>query len=671
MNTHKNDLNSTTTRSSVDAHLDRYTPRRDFSGQWERLRPEILGLIRKMAPSNMDQAHNLLTAIGVLIEGEIPLHPQASLAELLTDAGINRTIARLNLTPGSRVKIQGYKTSLTHLHRSLHDLPPVLSGPQQRREASDPATTADVNQLLMYMAEPRDIIDLHVTRRLILALGAGLTGAKAEAARIHFNGDDITSITDRTGKERPISKKWFADLNDVAIHDLESYTRPSEQALAAWLRDERLSYLWPRLRDEWLLEQMDGSEPAFVQMRRAELTEYDMNRLLLRWERVPLDLGDFDLRERKIFREIECAGDKPSHHSSQPLNIEGLDKESGNAMNASARGKISKAEARRMNAAHAATVTGAPGKIPANHRDIIKRYICKGVPLTDHPRVHGAFASVMERTTHIKSKAFFLKNCSDVSCLATWAATSDRDLTWTALMNHALIHDYTRSLGAEANTPHYSQRLRRLKSLASNLNPGISAPPRVDPVGHKSVSDPYTSVEMAAITRVASTQQSESVTRQLAFILGACRGAGAAVSELRELRRRHVDDRGDEGVFITLGAGETKRTIPVRREWEGQMRLGIQGLSPSSLAIGTVRNRRNIAGEIIDRTVALGETCPHIEAGRLRTTWIAELMSEALPVQVILNAAGLRGARTLTDLARRFSQQEINDCFGVLRGVNS
>ena len=66
--------------------------------------------------------------------------------------------------------------------------------------------------------------------------------------------------------------------------------------------------------------------------------------------------------------------------------------------------------------------------------------------------------------------------------------------------------------------------------------------------------------------------------------------------------------------------------------------------------------------------VALGKDVPHIEASRLRTTWIAELMSEAIPVQVILHAAGLKSARTLTDLARRYTQDEINAHFGLLKG---
>jgi len=339
-------------------------------------------------------------------------------------------------------------------------------------------------------------------------------------------------------------------------------------------------------------------------------------------------------------------------------------------MKASTRGKISKAQAQRMNAAHSATVMQSPKEIPESHRSILEDYVCKAADKKDQAVVHAAFTAVMERTSYILSRAFFIKNCSDVANLAAWAHRMQRDISWQGLMSHEVISEYIRGATLEGNSAHLSQRLRRLKSLASHLNPGITAPPQVAPVGHKAVSDPYTYIEMAAITRIASTQQNESITRQLAFILGACRGAGAGVTDLRDLRRNDIDDRGVDGIYITLGVGERKRTIPVRLDWEDYMRRGISGLSATSLAIGTVRNRKNIAGEVLGRAVALGKDAPHIEAGRLRTTYIAELMSEAIPVQVILNATGLVGARTLTDLARRFTQEEINSCFGELRGAN-
>ena len=328
----------------------------------------------------------------------------------------------------------------------------------------------------------------------------------------------------------------------------------------------------------------------------------------------------------------------------------------------------SKAEAKRMSAANLKTIKAVPPSIPSYHQKIMNSYTCKSAPEHNREKVKLALVAVMERTPHLESESLFRKVCSDVSALSAWAASQDRDLSWRSLMSHQLIEDFARVDGDQGYTASQSQRLRRLKCLASRLNPGEDAPPRHAPVGHKAVSDPYSAAEMAAIIRIAASQESESVARQLAFILGACRGAGASSSDLRELHARDVEDRGDAGVFITLGRAERQRTIPVRQEWENYVRRGVVGIRPDGILIGTVRNRKNIAGDILNRVVALGKDAPHIEAGRLRCTWIAELMSETIPVQVILHAAGLQGARTLTDLARRFTQDEIITHLGLLKG---
>ncbi len=328
----------------------------------------------------------------------------------------------------------------------------------------------------------------------------------------------------------------------------------------------------------------------------------------------------------------------------------------------------SKAQARRMSAAINASIESTEFSIPSYHQKIMNSYLCKSAVEQDRERVHVAFVSVMERTTHIKSVALFRKVCSDVSALTAWAASSNRDLDWKSLMSHSLIDDYARVEKRQGNTASLSQRYRRLKCLASTINPGVGAPPRVAPVGHKAVSDPYSAQEMAAITRIAASQESQSISRQISMIIGACRGAGAAASDLRELLGEDIDDRGEAGVFITLGLSDRRRTIPVRRDWAEYVRRGIQGVAPQSIVIGTVKTRKNIAGEITSRVVALGKDSPHIDAGRLRTTWIAELMTEPIPIQVILHAAGLQSARTLTDLARRYSQDEMVAHLGLLKG---
>jgi hypothetical protein len=268
-----------------------------------------------MVPMTITKATGYLASLGKLLAGELAFNRNASLPQLLTDAGINRTLARLNLNGLSRDSIQLHRSTLTHLHRSLVGLPPVRFGPQQVCLASEPFTDGAVDELLKKLEKSQKPMDLHVKRRLILAIGAGLTYANADAARICLDSNKIIVITDKNGKVRPLSKKWISRFSAAFIPELETYLHPSEKALSDWLRRESLSKLWPRLRDEWLLEQLDGTDPAFIQMRRVELTEYDMDRLVLRWAQIPLIDRNACLRERKVFLQTECAGGATPHDS--------------------------------------------------------------------------------------------------------------------------------------------------------------------------------------------------------------------------------------------------------------------------------------------------------------------------------------------------------------------
>ena len=651
----------------VEAHISSYKPRDSYSGQWERLREQILNLIRKAEPQTKEKSGRFLSALGSLLAEAADSHFDGPLEQLLTQEGIERSRVRLNSSGQSLKRVQVVGEILTHLHRVLHDLPSVISDEPQKKEPSKPFTIQHFEELVQFLRRPRGSVQLNVTRRLILALGAGLIGERADEARIFFGDRGISAILDANGDRRPLSKNWISRLSPLATVDLELYKVPDAQLTSTWLRELSLSYLWPRLRDEWLLEQLDGTKPAFVQFRSAGVTEYDLDRMVLRWNQIPSVTSDRYLRNPKKYVDIECAPvatEHGSHRTSTKRQREGRIIE----MSTTTLKKPSMAEVRRMNNSNVAKVATIHQRIPKYHQQIMNGYTCKSAAEQDREKVHLAFVAVMERTSHILSVTLFRKVCSDVSALTAWAASQGRDLAWQSLMSHQLIDDYARVEKRQGNTASLSQRYRRLKCLASKLNPGVDAPPAIAPVGHKAVSDPYSAAEMAAIIRIASTQDSESVTRQLAFILGVCRGAGAAVTELRELHAGDIDDRGESGVYVTLGRDERRRVIPVRREWENYVRRGVAGLPSKTLVIGTVRNRKNIAGEITSRVVALGKDTPHIEASRLRTTWIAELMGEAIPVQVLLHAAGLKSARTLTDLAKRYTQDEITAHFGLLKG---
>lgn len=308
------------TTPEIATFIGRYSPQDHYSGQWERHRPQILDLVRKATPTTIEKASSFFWALGCLLAEAASSHFEGPLDELLTDEGIERSVVRLNSKSVPLKQIQGTRAALTDLHRVLHNLPTVISGELQVKKASDPVTLDEIKKLLEYLKRPRRAVHLHVTRRLILALGAGLVGEKADQARIYFGDQGISSIVDANGVRRPLSKKWIALLRTLTTPDLELCKVPQAQTTSTWLREQSLSYLWPRLRDEWLLEQLDGSEPAFVQFRRAGVTDYDLNRMVLRWNQVPASDANNLLRNSQKYFPVECARLTNEHCLHQDLN---------------------------------------------------------------------------------------------------------------------------------------------------------------------------------------------------------------------------------------------------------------------------------------------------------------------------------------------------------------
>ena len=204
----------------------------------------------------------------------------------------------------------------------------------------------------------------------------------------------------------------------------------------------------------------------------------------------------------------------------------------------------------------------------------------------------------------------------------------------------------------------------RLLNIAKRVNPGVDAPIDVPALGHQSVRPGYSTVEESTIRRVALRQRNPHTKRQLCAIVGLCAGAGLTPGDIRHLQRCHVVDQGENGIQINI-TGATPRMVWVRREYEQLVRVGIAGLSAKQLVIGEVPDRRNVTTGVISG--AERYDAPPIDASRLRSTWLTWLLCRAVPVQVILQASGLKGARTLTELVGYMPAVE-TDTRTVLQG---
>jgi hypothetical protein len=215
-----------------------------------------------------------------------------------------------------------------------------------------------------------------------------------------------------------------------------------------------------------------------------------------------------------------------------------------------------------------------------------------------------------------------------------------------AFTSLAIDHYYLHGLDGDSERTRNDYR-SRLINVARSVNPGATAPIATPTFGHRNVRPGYAPQEMAAIRRTALRQSSTLRRRQLCAIVGLCAGAGLDSTDLRDLRRRNIIDHNGDGIEISV-PGCRARTVWVRRSLEDLLRIGIDGLKPGELIIGQNEDRRNITTGILSRCDLYD--APDLDASRLRSTWLTWLLTRPVPIQVILDAAGLKTARSLTDL---------------------
>lgn len=239
------------------------------------------------------------------------------------------------------------------------------------------------------------------------------------------------------------------------------------------------------------------------------------------------------------------------------------------------------------------------------------------------------------------------KHCTHIAALAGYGIERGLTLEPAAVLTTAFIDEYVRLGMAGAGDTVRAERRRRLLALAATVNPGPTTPARLTPIPHATVKPPYTPQELAVIKRVACAQPTPARSRNLSRVVALGAGAGLDSVDQRDLHVEDIDDQDDDGLLVDVH-GPRPRVVPLRRHMEGLLREALVGAKPTELVLGQKQDRRNTAARAVQGAALY--RVPHIEPARLRATWLADLMTDTIPLAVILQAAGLKSARTLADL---------------------
>lgn len=309
--------------------------------------------------------------------------------------------------------------------------------------------------------------------------------------------------------------------------------------------------------------------------------------------------------------------------------------------------KINAAAMRRHRAEVLQRRAASPDPLPAEFLTWLQTIYQPEGPLRAHWPQLLSFVVAALTASRIRGEASLHKYVTHLTYFGGWLLLQGVSLELSSGLVRAQVDEYCR-VGMPGNTQKSrSDRRSRLRGIADQVNPD-QAPTPTKSIPRPAIKAPHSASEMANICRCAGLQPTVELTRQMCLCVSVGAGAGIDSSELKLLLGSHVVDLDDQGIRIDI-PGDRTRSVWVLREYEDLLRRGLVGRSPLRPLLGRKQDRRNVAADVYSRAKLYGDL-PALEQSRLRTTWLATLLSRPVPLAVIFTAAGLRSTRTLFDL---------------------
>jgi integrase len=183
-----------------------------------------------------------------------------------------------------------------------------------------------------------------------------------------------------------------------------------------------------------------------------------------------------------------------------------------------------------------------------------------------------------------------------------------------------------------------------LRALRRAVLAGVSPQPTPLPRGR--AKPPYTRAQIAGFLALCDAQPTRLRQGRAAALV--CLGAGAGLygRELRGVRGSDVVARS--GGILVLVAGRGARSVPVLAPFGERLATTAHLFGERYLVAGGDPDSHNVTNPII-RSLSGGKDLPRLDAGRLRSTYLAQ-MAATIGLRAFMDAAGLTCSQRLGDI---------------------
>lgn len=248
--------------------------------------------------------------------------------------------------------------------------------------------------------------------------------------------------------------------------------------------------------------------------------------------------------------------------------------------------------------------------------------------------------------------------------LAAFGESLGMKLSAQALLREATIERFVLT-GCPAVSPATRRTLRTnlralRRALEANRQPEPVALPR------ERSKRPYSEAEIAAYLRLAAAQPTEARRMRARALLCLGVGAGLVGSELRHLRGRDVIRRSS-GLLVVVG-GRRARAVPVLARFQAPLEEAAAFAGDRLILGGRKPGRRNVS-DALCAALSADAALPHLEAGRLRATWLCEC-ARLIGLAAFMRAAGIRCSQRLGDLVAELPELDEKAAVALLGGAD-
>ena len=622
-------------REAIANHVHRYRPRLLTEDQAQTMLADIRAAVLRAEPTLPTIAGNWMSVVCRFI-ADTALPSGGSLVKVLTPAKLAGWLAQQKLAGVPTHTLRTRKGILDQVLRAQSGLPAKIAKTHPREIGAPPMSRDN----LKLLGDACASTGIHAQRGFAAAFGSGRYDSSIVGATFEAEGSQV----------------WLRTLDGLRL-PVASATLGIESLLGETVQDgdwrqvrSVASSLGLHLDAKMILRTfryLALEEPTSLMtiLRRFSLTEDAL-------ESVISYLPQVDTLSLAVLRDdvlcTDCylqpiAGANARTGRVGHARVGSTPDEPDRTSRQMAK-RVSRAEAQRL-AKHFREKAEQYPEIPDEVRKYIVEYTPKSVTAEDWDIIGPTFREVLLRCG-FRTDGAIRVHTTVLTAYLSWRHQEGKSLAVKDAMTDAAIDQfYLRGSEALADRTRNDYR-SRLKTQARRVNPGTSAP-QIPTLGYYSVKPGYTTVEEAMMRRVSLGQPRPETRRRLCAVVGFGGGAGVDPLDMRYVQAKHVDVR-EEGIFVEL-TGPRQRTVVVRRAYEPLVQAAVEGLKPDDFVLKFGRDKANPVARIIE-DAELFDDVPKIDMRRLRTTWITWLITQPIPLNVILAAAGLKSARTLVDM---------------------